>query len=98
MEFSMLHCGTPLKEFDSRDDACRRLFNRKPQSERRSKADNAENIETVIVKSSEQRVMNHSRLEIETFYEFGKRLDFQNHFETTVHDNGDLRKTENLYT
>ncbi|GFR21720.1 uncharacterized protein TNCT_135901 [Trichonephila clavata] len=42
-----------------------RLLNRKLNSERRSEADNNE---TVIVKSSENRTMNLPRLQIETFY------------------------------
>ncbi|GFY66362.1 integrase catalytic domain-containing protein [Trichonephila inaurata madagascariensis] len=64
-------------------------------SERRSETDNTENKGTVIVKSSEGIVMSLPHLEIETFYgEFCKWLDFHNHFETTIHGNGDLRKTE----
>ncbi|GFQ66937.1 integrase catalytic domain-containing protein [Trichonephila clavata] len=72
-----------------------RLLNRKLNSERRSEADNNEIKETVTVKSSENRAMNLPRLQIETFYgDSCKWLDFWNQFETTIHGNDDLRKTE----
>ncbi|GFR30575.1 uncharacterized protein TNCT_644771 [Trichonephila clavata] len=72
-----------------------RLLNRKLNSERRSEADNNEIKETVFVKSSENRTMNLPRLQIETYYgDSCKWLDFWNQFETTIHGNDDLRKTE----
>ncbi|GFR33696.1 uncharacterized protein TNCT_418211 [Trichonephila clavata] len=72
-----------------------RLLNRKLNSERRSEADNNEIKGTVIVKSSEKRVMNLPRFQIETFYgDSCKWLYFWNQFKTTIHGNDDLRKTE----
>ncbi|GFQ95806.1 integrase catalytic domain-containing protein [Trichonephila clavata] len=72
-----------------------RLLNRKLNCERRSEADNNEIKETVIVKSSENRMMNLPRLQIETFYgDSCKWLDFWNQFEITIHGNDDMRKTE----
>ncbi|GFQ66632.1 reverse transcriptase domain-containing protein [Trichonephila clavata] len=71
------------------------LLNRKLNSERRSEAENNEIEETVIVKSSEKRVMNLPRLQIETFYD--DHLKYNCNSVNNIQKREFLRKTGRCY-